>query len=332
MEKFETMSPIEMAKLVLQLRHGLDPEVESFVFRFGSFSLGVQLRFSSEGTSKDSSQLNPNAKVFNKISAECLKKQGTKDPKESSQSKKLTGKANALRILDLKRKQLSSLRTQVKETQKMLDGKGSFDQYDFNWTLPSAPEDTLCGLNTHIRHLRRKKAKMCELLESVSQVVSEDETGKLKEGILESMEEDVASMTEKFDEGKRGGAEPEVTEADAKRLFLWTLQSLAGDEPSEDILEKMGATNEYLSNGVRILGDDEPHDDELCRLGMSKEDLFEAKRRMACVNAFGCDFEKKMRKYWNAFRDGCKGRDVSEMGRVMEENFVMNGISTSSAT
>ena len=235
MEKFETMSPIEMAKLVLQLRHGLDPEVESFVFRFGSFSLGVQLRSSSEGTSKDSSQLNPNAKVFNnKISAECLKKQGTKDLKESiekSQSKKLTGKANALRILDLKRKQLSSLRTQVKETQKMLDGKGSFDQYDFNWTLPSAPEDTLCGLNTHIRHLRRKKAKMCELLESVSQVVfedketdpqvvSEDETGKLKEGILESMEEDVASMTEKFDEGKRGGAEPEMIEADVKFIFL----------------------------------------------------------------------------------------------------------------
>ena len=113
MEKFETMSPIEMAKLVLQLRHGLDPEVESFVFRFGSFSLEVRLRSPSEGTSKDSSQLNPNAKVFNKISAECLKKQGTKDPKESigkSQSKNLTGKANALRILDFKRK-LSSLRT-----------------------------------------------------------------------------------------------------------------------------------------------------------------------------------------------------------------------------
>ena len=50
------------------------------------------------------------------------------------------------------------------------------------------------------------------------------------------------------------------------------------------------------------------------------------------MNTFGCDFEKKMRKYWNAFKDGCKGRDVSEMGRVMEENFVMNGISTSSAT
>ena len=320
MEKFETMSPIEMAKLVLQLRHGLDPEVESFVFRFGSFSLGVQLRSSSEGTSKDSSQLNPNAKVFNKISAECLKKQGTKDPKESSQSKKLTGKANALRILDLKRKQLSSLRTQVKETQKMLDGKGSFDQYDFNWTLPSAPEDTLCGLNTHIRHLRRKKAKMCKLLESVPQVVSED-------GLLESMEEDVASMTEKFVEGK-----PFIIEADTKRNVLWTLQYYADDVTREDILEKMDATKEEWIKANRIIRDDKPHDDDLKWLGMSKEDLFETKRRIAWMDAFGCDFEKKMRKYWNAFRDGCKGRDVSEMGRVMEENFVMNGISTSSAT
>ena len=47
---------------------------------------------------------------------------------------------------------------------------------------------------------------------------------------------------------------------------------------------------------------------------------------------FGCDFEKKMRKYWNVFKDGCKGRDVSEKGRVMEESFVMSGILTSSAT
>ena len=338
MEKFETMSPIEMAKLVLQLRHGLDPKVESFVFRFGSFSLGVQLRSSSEGTSKDSSQLNPNAKVFNKISAECLKKQGTKDPKESSQSKKLTGKANALRILDLKRKQLSSLRTQVKETQKMLDGKGSFDQYDFNWTLPSAPEDALCGLNTHIRHLRRKKAKMCELLESVSQVVfedketdpqvvSEDETGKLKEGILESMEEDVASMTEKFVEGK-----PFIIEADTKRNVLWTLQYYADDVTREDILEKMGMTKEEWIKANRIIRDDKPHDDDLKWLGVSREDVFQTKRRFAWMDAFGCDSEKKMRKYWNAFRDGCKGRDVSEMGCVMEENFVMYGISTSSAT
>ena len=322
MEKFETMSPIEMAKLVLQLRHGLDPEVESFVFRLGSFSLEVQLRSSSEGTSKDSSQLNPNAKVFNKISAECLKKQGTKDPKVSigkSQSKKLTGKANALRILDFKRK-LSSLRTQVKKTQGMLDGKENLDQYDFNWTPPSAPEDTLSGLQTHIRHLRRKKAKMCKLLESVPQVVSED-------GLLESMEEDVASMTEKFVEGK-----PFIIEADTKRNVLWTLQYYADDVTREDILEKMGATKEEWIKANRIIRDDKPHDDDLKWLGMSKEDLFETKRRIAWMDAFGCDSEKKMRKYWNAFRDGCKGRDVSEMGRVMEENFVMNGISTSSAT
>ena len=94
----------------------------------------------------------------------------------------------------------------------------------------------------------------------------------------------------------------------------------------------MGATNEYLSNCVRILGDDEPHDDDLCWLGVSKGEFFAAKRRFACVNAFGIGYEEKMRKYRNAFKDGCKGRDVSEMGRVMEENFVMNGISTSSAT
>ena len=94
------------------------------------------------------------------------------------------------------------MRAQAKEIQDTLDGKENLDQYDFNWTLPSASEDTLRGLKIHIRHLRRKKAKMCELLESVSQVVSEDketgpqvvsedkETGKLKDGILESMEED----------------------------------------------------------------------------------------------------------------------------------------------
>ena len=54
--------------------------------------------------------------------------------------------------------------------------------------------------------------------------------------------------------------------------------------------------------------------------------------RVLCAICATCDFEKKMRKYWNAFKDGCKGRDVSEMGCVMEENFVMSGISTSSAT
>ena len=225
------MSPIEMAKLVLQLRHGLDPEVESFVFRFGSFSLGVQLQSSSEGTSKDSSQLNPNAKVFNnKISAEYLKKQGTKDLKKSigkSQSKKLTGKANALRILGFKRK-LSSLRTQVKKTQGMLDGKENLDQCDFNWTPPSAPEDTLSGIKTHIRHLRRKLTAMCKCLESVSEVGPEEDKPKAE---LKSMEKDDESKTEKFDEDRRGGAEPEDTKAPLKRIRLWMLQTLAGDEP-----------------------------------------------------------------------------------------------------
>ena len=68
---------------------------------------------------------------------------------------------------------------------------------------------------------------MCEVLENGSQVVPEDkdtvpqvvsedkETGKLKDGILESMEEDDESNPEKFDEGKKGGAEPEIIEADA---------------------------------------------------------------------------------------------------------------------
>ena len=104
------------------------------------------------------------------------------------------------------------------------------------------------------------------------------------------------------------------------------------DVSEEDILEKMGTTKEEWSKSIRILGEDEPHDEDLKWLGISKENLFEAKRRIAWMDAFGCDSEKKIRKYWNAFRDGCKGRDVSEMGRVMEENFVKYNISTSSAT
>ena len=146
------------------------------------------------------------------------------------------------------------------------------------------------------------------------------------------MEEDAASTTEKFDEGKRGGAEPEINEADEKRLFLWTLQYRADDVTREDILEKMGTTKEERIKTNRILRDDKPHDDDLKWLGTSKEDFIEAKRRISWMDAFGCDSEKKMRKSWNAFRDGCKGSDVSEMGRVMEEIFVMNSISASSAT
>ena len=104
----------------------------------------------------------------------------------------------------------------------MLDGKGSFDQYDFNWTPPSVSEETPRGLKTHIRHLRRKKTAMCKLLESVSEVVPEDDESK----------------TEKFDEGRKGGVEPKVSEAEAKRGFLWMLKCLAENEdepPSEEI-------------------------------------------------------------------------------------------------
>ena len=63
----------------------------------------------------------------------------------------------------------------------------------------------------------------------------------------------------------------------------------------------------------RVLRDDEPSDDDLKWLGMSKEDVFDNKRALECMNAFGVDFEEKMRKYWNVFRGGCKGKDVSEM-------------------
>ena len=121
------------------------------------------------------------------------------------------------------------------------------------------------------------------------------------------MEEDAASTTEKFDEGKRGGAEPEITEADAKRMFLWNIQSLAEGEPREDILEKMGTTKEERIKTNRILRDDKPHDDDLKWLGTSKEDFFEAKRRIAWNDAFRCDSENKMRMYWNALRDVREG-------------------------
>jgi len=329
MEGFDFQSWIQFTRDVLSLGQEVKAtDVHSFVCRFGKFSVEVRTPPSSVGMDEDRRPLNPNAKVFRK-----------QDSIGKSRLENSTGKGEARGIHQLKR-ELFRMRAQVKGLQDKLDGKKISDHYDFNWTPPSASEGTSSGLQTHIRHSRRKIAKMRELLESVSQVVFEDkETDPQvvseddKEGILESMEEDVASMTEKFDEGKRGGAEPEDTEADAKLGFLWMLQSLAEDDvPEEDILEKVGTTKEYWSKTNRILGDDEPHDDDLKWLGVSREDVFKTKRRVACLNAFGINYEEKMRKYWNAFKDGCKGRDVSEMGRVMEENFVMNGISTSSAT
>ena len=79
-------------------------------------------------------------------------------------------------------------------------------------------------------------------------------------------------------------------------------------------MKGMGVTKERWSRMIRVLRDDEPRDDDLKWLGWSKEDVSDFKRALACMNAFGIDFEPKMRKYWHAFRDGCKGRDVSEMG------------------
>ena len=73
-------------------------------------------------------------------------------------------------------------------------------------------------------------------------------------------------------------------------------------------------TKERWSRMIRVLRDDEPRDDDLKWLGMSKEDVSDFKKALAYVNAFGVDAEAKMRKYWNAFKAGCKGRDVSGMG------------------
>ena len=76
----------------------------------------------------------------------------------------------------------------------------------------------------------------------------------------------------------------------------------------------MGTTKEEWSRLFRVLRDDEPSNNDLKWLAISKEDVLEHKKHFEWVNAFGVDFEAKMRKYWNAFRGGCKGRGVSEMG------------------
>ena len=274
MGSLETMAQwFVFAQGCLQLRHGLAPDVHSFVCRLREFSIEVRL-WPSPVEIRDR-PLNANAKVFTQT-------RGTKEPKDGKiRLENSTRKGEVRKIHEYKRK-LSMMQAQVKEIQDKLDGKDGLDPCDFNWTPPSASEDTLCGLKTHILYLRRKKAKMCEVLENGSQVVSEDketcpqvvsedkETGKLKERILESMEEDDESKTEKFDEGRRGGTESEVTEADQKLAFLWNLQFLDDDEPREDILEKVGVTKEEWSRKFRIFRDDEPHDDDLKWLGISK--------------------------------------------------------------
>ena len=81
MESFEAMAtPFEFANQCLQLRQWAGQDVESFVCRLDSFSLEVRMRPLCVETRKDR-QLNPNAKVFNQMPAECSKKQGAKDPK-----------------------------------------------------------------------------------------------------------------------------------------------------------------------------------------------------------------------------------------------------------
>ena len=116
------------------------------------------------------------------------------------------------------------------------------------------------------------------------------------------MEKDDGSKTEKFDEDRRGGAEPGDTEVLGKRKCLWMLQSLAEDGPSEDILEKMGTTKKEWSKTNRILRDDEPHHDDLKWLGVSREDVFKTKRRFACLNAFGINYEEKSKTGSGAVR------------------------------
>ena len=80
-----------------------------------------------------------------------------KDPKASIGKSRLensTGKGEAREILEFKQK-LLRMQAQVKEIQDTLGGKENLDQYEFNWILPSASEDTLRGLKIHILHLRR---------------------------------------------------------------------------------------------------------------------------------------------------------------------------------
>ena len=244
MEGFDIQLWMRFTREVLNLGQEVKAkDVHSFACRFGKFSVEVRTPPSSVGMSEDRSPLNPNAKEFRK-----------QDSIGKSRLENSTGKGEARGIHQFKR-ELFRMRAQVKEFQDKLDGKKILDHYDFNWTPPRAPEDTLSGLQTHIRHLRRKKAKMCELLESVSQVVSEDkETGELKDEILESMEEDDESKTEKFDEGRRGGAESEVMSVEqiVKHMEqeVEQLQNLSGDK--KDM--KQNKAEEDVEHGEDTVG------------------------------------------------------------------------------
>ena len=183
----------------------------------------------------------------------------------------------------------------------MLDGQNNFGQHDFkNWTPPSVSQGTARGLKTLIRHSRRKVTAMRKLLASAPEV-----------------SEGNKSTNEKLDEGRKGGGDSKVSKAQARRCACWLLQCLSdgeGEPPREEILKDLALTKEQWSRMLRVLRDDEPSNDDLKWLEFSKEDVPEFKKALAYMNAFGVDYEAKMRKYWNAFRGGCKGRDVSGMG------------------
>ena len=124
MESFETMPQwFVFAKGCLQLRQGLAPDVDSFVCRFGKFSIEVRLRPSPVET-RDC-PLNANAKVFTQT-------RGTKEPKDGkSRLEKSTRKGEVREINEYKRK-LFMMQAQVKEIQDTLDGKDGLDPCDFN--------------------------------------------------------------------------------------------------------------------------------------------------------------------------------------------------------
>ena len=125
------------------------------------------------------------------------------------------------------------------------------------------------------------------------------------------------SKNEKLDEGRKSGGDSKVSEAQANRRVCWLRQCLSdgeGEPLREEILKGMGTTKEEWSRVLRVLRDDEPRDDDLKWLEFSKEDVLEFKRYPAYMNAFGVDAQAKIRKYLNAFRGGCKGRDVSGIG------------------
>ena len=151
MEGFDIQLCMRFTREVLNLGQEVKAkDVHSFVCRFGKFSVEVRTQPLSVGMGEDRSPLNPNAKEFRK-----------QDSIGKSRVKNSTGKGEARGIHQFER-ELFRMRAQVKEIQDKLDGKKILDHYDFNWTPPSAPEDTLSGIQTHIRHLRRKQTAMCK--------------------------------------------------------------------------------------------------------------------------------------------------------------------------